>query len=258
MDASPVSQLDGVRSMATTTTLPVGTRNRSGVLYPHAQWYFLAAIATTWLGFARSYFAVIRTQPLLHHIHGALMGGWILLLIVQPILYQRGKMYWHRVLGRWGVFLLAPAIVVVGFLMTRSMLIATAIPPFAVNHLAFLDITGFLLFGTYVGLAVYYARNVDLHARYIASTVLLMMPPAIVRAMPILPVFRKSFVADINLAMGLMSAILVALLIDDARRGKVRAPYMVALVANTAVAIGANYANDWAWWHALTAWIVWL
>lgn len=242
--------------MATTTTLPRVARQQSGVLYPHAQWYFLLAIATTWLGFARSYFAIIRTQPLLHHLHGALMGGWIALLILQPILYQRGKMRLHRLLGRWGAFALVPAIVVVGFLMMRGMYIATAVPPFVVDQLGFLDFTGLLLFPTYVGLAIYYGRNVDLHARYIASTVLLLMPPALTRAMPILPVFRKSFTADVNMAMGLMSIILIALLLDDARRGKVRAPYMVALVANTAVAVAANYAKDWAWWHALTAWLV--
>ncbi|SEC09408.1 hypothetical protein [Terriglobus roseus] len=239
-----------------TTTFPHIVKQRDAVLYPHAHWYFLLAIATTWLGFAQSYFVVIRTQPLLHHIHGALMGGWIALLIVQPILYQRGKMRLHRTLGRWGAFALVPAIMVVGFLMMRSALIATAIPPFLIDHLLFLDFTALLLLPTYVGLAIYYGRNIDLHARYIVSTVLLLLPPAIVRAMPILPIFRKSFHADINMGVGLMSLILVVLLIDDARRGKVRAPYMVALVANTAVGVAANYAKDWAWWHALTAWMV--
>ena len=61
-------------------------RTKSGVLYPHAQWYFLLALGITWLGFSRTYFAVVRTEPLLHHIHGALMGGWILLLVIQPML----------------------------------------------------------------------------------------------------------------------------------------------------------------------------
>src|ERR1700761_5147048 len=95
---------------------------RSGVVYPHAQWYFLLAIVVTWVGFAQSYFAVIRTEPLLHHIHGALMGGWIVLLIVQPILYQRGQLRLHRTLGRWGAFLLIPLIVVVGVLVVHRML----------------------------------------------------------------------------------------------------------------------------------------
>ena len=70
------------------------------VLYPYAHWYFLAATAFTWLCFSRSYFAVVRTEPLLHHIHGALMGGWIGLLSVQPLLHQRGHIRLHRTLGR--------------------------------------------------------------------------------------------------------------------------------------------------------------
>src|ERR1700712_4863687 len=96
-------------------------KTRRDVVYPHAQWYFLLAIVLTWVGFARSYFAVIRTEPLLHHVHGALMGGWIALLIVQPILYQRGQLKLHRTLGRWGAFVLVPAMVVVGFLAIRSL-----------------------------------------------------------------------------------------------------------------------------------------
>lgn len=80
--------------MATATLARPGTR--PGVLYPHAHWYFLVAMASTWLGFSRSYFGVIRTEPLLHHVHGALMGGWIALLVVQPLLYQRGRIKLHR------------------------------------------------------------------------------------------------------------------------------------------------------------------
>lgn len=114
--------------MATAVLIPAKTR--PGVVYPHAQWYFLLAIVITWVGFARSYFAVIRTEPLLHHIHGALMGGWIALLIVQPILYQRGKFRLHRTLGRWGAFVLMPAMLGIGFLMIRRMLRGHDMPPF--------------------------------------------------------------------------------------------------------------------------------
>jgi hypothetical protein len=235
-----------------TSTLPI-TRTRTGILYPHAHWYFLLAMATTWLGFSQTYFAVIRTQPLLHHVHGALMGGWIALLIVQPLLYQTGRMRLHRTLGRWGAFALVPAIVVVGFLMMRGTLISTQLPPNMVDHLTFLDFTSLILLPTFVGLAIYYGRNVDLHARYIACTVLLMMPPAIVRVMPVLPIFRRSFQSNVNMAMGLMCLILMVLLADDARKGRMRAPYMVALAATIVVAVTANFAKSWDWWHALTA-----
>lgn len=98
-----------------TTTL---NRTKPSVLYLHAQWYFLLAMGITWLGFSRTYVAVVRTEPLLHHIHGALMSGWIALLVVQPMLYQRGIFQLHRTLGRWGVYLLMPAIA--GFDRQRS------------------------------------------------------------------------------------------------------------------------------------------
>lgn len=238
--------------MATAVLAPSKVRN--GVLYPHAQWYFLAAIVLTWIGFARSYFAVIATQPLLHHIHGALMGSWIALLIVQPILYQRGKLKLHRTLGRWGAFLLVPAIVVVGVLMVRSMFHATTLPPFIVNHLAFLDVNSLIDIPLFVGLAVYTARNVQLHARWISCTVLTMMPPALVRALPILPVFRHDFRFNVNLGMGLMVLALVLLILDDLRKDRrIYPPYPIALALTLFATVGANFCEHWSWWHSLAA-----
>lgn len=237
--------------MATAILLPAKTR--AGVVYPHAQWYFLVAIVLTSVGFARTYFAVIRTEPLLHHVHGALMGGWIALLIVQPILYQRGKLRLHRTLGRWGAFVLIPLIVVVGVLVIRSMLRSATMPPAIVNHLAFLDVNALIDIPLFVGVAIYTGRDVQRHARWISCTVLTMIPPALVRAMPILPIFRHSLIADGNLAMGLMCLIFVLLMLDDLRKaGKVYSPYPVALLCTAIAAIGGNYAAHWGWWHALT------
>jgi len=228
-------------------------QTRRDLVYPHAQWYFLLAIVLTWVGFARSYFAVISTQPLLHHIHGALMGGWIALLIVQPILYQRGQLKLHRTLGRWGAFVLVPAIVVVGLLMIRSMFRSTEIPPFIVDHLAFLDVNALIDIPLFVGMAIYTGRDVQRHARWISSTVLTMVPPALVRAMPILPIFRQSFRTNVNIGMGLMCFIFVLLIFDDWRKAKrVYPPYPIALACTAFAALGANYASHWSWWHALT------
>lgn len=232
-----------------------GDSKRPGVLYPYAQWWFLLCIVLTWVGFGRSYFAQIRTQPLLHHIHGALMGGWILTLIIQPILYQQNRIRLHRTLGRWAVYLLVPGIVVCAFLMVRSMLHFTQIPPMFVNHLAFLDVASLILFPLFVGLSVWNARNTQLHARYIVSTVVLLMPPALVRAAPLLPFLRRSFIFDVNLMVGLMSFVLLVLMVDDKRKGELYAAYPVAFTANTIVCVCANFAQNWGWWHVLTAWI---
>ena len=234
-----------------TTALPL-TKTMPGVLYPRAQWYFLVAMAITWLGFSRTYFAVLPSQPLLHHVHGALMGGWIALLVVQPVLYQSGRIQLHRTVGRWGVYLLVPAIVVCGFVMVRTMLNSTGLPPFILNQLAFLDATSLVLFPTFVALAVLYGRNLALHARYIVCTVLLLMPPAVTRALFMVPGMH-SFQRNVNISLVLVDVVLVCLMADDARRGRVRAAYPVALLSFSAASLASNFVGHWAWWHSLSS-----
>ena len=239
--------------MATTTALPQKTR--PGILYPHPQWYFLLAMGITWLGFSRTYFALVRTEPLPHHIHGALMGGWIAPLVVQPMLYQRGRIHLHRTLGRWGVYLLMPAIVGCGFLMDRRMLQTHNAPPFVIGQLSFLDLTSLIVFPALVILSVCYARNVQLHARYIVCTVLLFMPPALTRALFMFPAMH-SFQLNVNTSEALVSLALVVLIFNDQRRGKIWVPYPLALVVFGVLAVTSNYAKTWGWWHAFSGWIV--
>jgi len=250
--AIPKEFLQESLTVATATAVPVRTQVR--VLYPHAQWYFLAAMAITWLGFSRTYFAVVRTEPLLHHIHGALMGGWIALLVVQPILYQRGRIELHRTLGRWGVYLLMPAIVVCGLLMDRRMLVTHNAPPSIIDQLSFLDVTSLLMFPALIILSIYYARNLQLHARYIVCTVLLLMPPAVARALFMVP-GMTSFQVNVNVAEVLTNLVLLVLIVGDKLRGRIWSPYPMAMVAFTTTAVASNYAKYWAWWHSLSDWI---
>jgi hypothetical protein len=237
-----------------TTSTALLSKTRPGLLYPHAQWYFLLAMGITWLGFSRTYFSVVRTEPLLHHIHGALMGGWIALLVVQPMLYQRGRLQLHRTLGRWGVYLLMPAIVLCGLLMDRRMLRIHNAPPSIIDQLAYLDLLSLLVFPALVILSIYYARNVQLHARYIVCTVLLLMPPALTRALFFLP-SMQSFQVNVNTAEAMVDAVLLFLIVGDERRGKIWVPYPLALGVFTVLAVTSNYAKNWAWWHVLSGWL---
>jgi hypothetical protein len=238
--------------MATATAAQSTTK--PGVLYPHAQWYFLLAMAITWLGFSRTYFAVLPTEPIVHHIHGALMGGWIALLVIQPILYQQGKLQLHRTLGRWGVYLLVPAIVIFGFLMVRRMLRMHETPPSILDQFAFLDLASMILFPVLVILAIRNARNLQLHARYIVCTVLLMMPPALTRALFFVPSMH-SFQRNVNTGEALVDIVLLILIASDKRRGKIWVPYPLALAVFTVLTVASNYAKDWAWWQGLAGWI---
>jgi len=59
--------------------------------------------------------------------------------------------------------------------MIRSMFRSTDIPPFIVDHLAFLDMNALVDIPLFVGMAIYAARDLQRHARWISSTVLTMI-----------------------------------------------------------------------------------
>lgn len=221
-------------------------------LYPYAQWYFLGAMVITWIGFSHSYFAVVTSEPLLHHIHGALMGGWIAILILQPWLYQRGYIQLHRRIGSWAVYLWTPALIVCGLLMDRRMLRLHNAPPRIIDQLAFLDLVSLALFVVFIALSTVNARNLQLHARYIVCTVLLLIPPALARALFIIPGMH-SFRTNGNTAYALIDLVLLLLMMDDKRRGRLWPPYPLAFVAFTTMAWAGNYVREWGWWQSVAS-----
>ena len=225
------------------------TRLRT-VLYPNAPWYFLAAIATTWIGFSR-YLLHIGHASITQHVHGASAGLWMLLLVLQPILYQRGALALHRRLGCLGVYTLVPLFVLGGALMLRNMIrLEAAASPVPVYTLAWLDLWALVLFPLFVVLAVRYARDTDLHARYMVCTVLELLPPALTRILVFVP-WVDTIAKSVDIAYGLMVVILLLLLRDDQRKGRLRAPYLVALALYVPMLLTMNHAAHWPWWQRL-------
>lgn len=239
--------------MATATVSSPAVAPRK--LYPHAQYYFAASIVMTWIGFSRTYFLQLGSVTIWHHLHGAVAGLWIASLIVQPILYQRGQMQWHRKLGKIAAYGLAPLMVVLASVVMHLMFAGTtSLPPIARYVLGYLDFCALIQFPLFVFLSVYYRRNLGLHARWIAGTVLLLLPPAMVRAMFMLP-FIHGFVVALNAAFGMIELILVLLILDDRKYGRIRAPYPIMLAMIFFTHMTMRFAAvDWLWWHRVADW----
>ncbi|MBS1601779.1 MAG: hypothetical protein JST42_03860 [Bacteroidetes bacterium] len=227
------------------------TTVRPGVVYPRAHWYFALAIVVTWVGFSTTYFTRLKDNDIFHHIHGASAGLWMTLLIIQPILYQRGRLRLHRRLGKWASIVLVPLLVLGGIKMIHTMVRnADHYPPGVAYQLAWLDCCMLLTFLLFFGLAIFYGRNLHYHARYMACTVLVLLPPALTRACFFVPWIR-SFARALNVSFIIIELVLLLLMLDDRRYGGVKRPYVVAFFVFAAVHLSGDFAGQWSWWRGV-------
>ena len=70
--------------------------------------------------------------PAVLHVHAALMGAWLPLLLTQTTLMATGRRALHMQLGV-AAAVLAPAIVVTGLVLVPTMYHAAGLPPHAAN-----------------------------------------------------------------------------------------------------------------------------
>jgi hypothetical protein len=147
-----------------------------------------------------------------------------------------------------------PAIVACGFLMDRRMIRMHNAPPFVLDQLAFVDSASLIVFPALVILSICYARNLQLHARYIVCTVLLLLPPALTRALFFVPSMR-SFQTNVNISEAMAILVLLMLILSEMGRGRLRAPYPLVSLVFIGLAVASNYAKNWAWWQGLSGWI---
>ena len=116
------------------------------------------------------------------HFHGIIMMGWVLMLLVQPILILKGKIKWHRWVGALS-YVLAPLVVLALYLANRDNYfsgLAEGGQHLAVRFLAvtFPDI---VFFAILYSLAIFYRKNAALHMRFMCSTAFLFISPALDR-----------------------------------------------------------------------------
>jgi len=224
-----------------------GSALKKKVFYKNAYLYFILAMLVTVVAFIPSYFTRLRETDTGHHFHGITATLWLLLFIVQPFLYRRGLMKWHRSIGKIS-FILVPLIVVGGLTMMHRMLLAKAnYPPQLPYQLAFIDFFTLALFILFFVLAIVHRKNIQLHARYMVCTVLGPLIPALTRFLFLIPGI-DSFNKSLNMSYILIELVLLLLLSDDKRSGKIRFPYIIAIGLFITQHVLMNFAKEWAWW----------
>ncbi len=224
--------------------------NKTSVFYKNAYLYFILAALVTVFAFMPSYFQRLEQTDAQHHLHGMAALLWLVMMICQPLLYRNGMIRWHRRIGRLS-FILVPVFILSGLSMVQAMLLAAAkYPPLIPYQLAFIDFFTLIMFLWFYGLAIVNRRNVQLHARYMVCTVLGILIPSITRFLFYFP-FIDNFDKSLNASYMIVEVILLMLLLDDKRSGKIRFPYVIALILFGIQHLLMNFAKDWEWWRQL-------
>jgi hypothetical protein len=138
-------------------------------------WIALALLVpATFLAFAKSYSKLLTFsgQPMSAtvHVHGALMGLWILMLVGQAWFIRARRYAAHRWVGR-SSFLIAPLTLIMTVVTVHETLNLKA-PNITLldSRLEIYDLMQVIGFGLSWALAMVYRKRVRLHVRFMVST----------------------------------------------------------------------------------------
>jgi hypothetical protein len=137
-------------------------------------------------------------------------------LIVQPILIRNRQLALHRRLGRLSYIVVPLMVLSIVILMRQVFMRSPTLSPGPVdtNMIGLADLT---FFGLCYGLALYYRRHVNYHARYMVLTALPFVNPALGR---------------LNLPGPLLAiVIMIGLLLYERFHHRIYRPYLIALPA---------------------------
>jgi len=154
----------------------------------HAFYFVMAAvaIATTFFGFARTYFlrSYFQTQPLptLVTIHGAIFTAWILLFLAQTTLVAARRTDLHRTLG-WGGAALAALMVAVTLKAAVNAVHAAVVccNADAARKFLAIPVADIIVFAVLVGAAIVFRRELAEHKRLMLLATLTILDAATTR-----------------------------------------------------------------------------
>jgi hypothetical protein len=221
--------------------------------YTRAWLYLLLVMVVIVAGFVPSFFTQLGNTDLWHHLHGITATAWLSLLVVQPFLYSRGRLNIHRRLGKLS-YVLVPLLTIGGIKMIALMIQRrNEYPPLEAYRLSFIDTVSLIFFIYFFIQAIRNVRTTGLHARYLAATSILLVPPGLARLLfNLFPGIITGFTINLHICFVVLELAVLLLLLDDKRRdGKLSLPYLVLAAVLIVLHLSLPFASQWVWWQKL-------
>jgi hypothetical protein len=192
------------------------------------------------------------------HTHALLGTCWLLLLIIQPLLFQSRAMRLHRTLGRMGV-VAGAAFFVTGILTAHRGLARMTEEQLALEgYFVYVPLVMTLIFGAALLLGVLWRSVPALHSRFMACTLVPLLDPVLARILhfyfPPLPADFLYQVPAFILAT-IVLAMLAVTIPGHARGAAVFRFFSAGSVVLLLLYFMTPYSSAWfsfvQWFHAL-------
>ncbi|MBT8258143.1 MAG: hypothetical protein KJO49_06695 [Bacteroidia bacterium] len=219
--------------------------------YKYAHLYLALGLLVVLIGFSKTYFVKLGDFTLPYHVHGISATLWMILLIIQPYLFQKGRLKTHRILG-WTSLVLVPTLIIAGIIMMRLMIQGQAnYPPNIVYKLAFIDAFTLLGFAVLFILALYYRKNLKLHSRFMVATIFGPLLPALTRLFIFSIGIASNFNQGLTYSYIVIELVLLFIIWKERHHKEVKYTYVPFLIFMLVQHGLMYYSQDWGWWKVL-------
>lgn len=215
--------------------------------YSNAYLYLSLGFIVTLIGFFPTYFSKLGKTDGLHHFHGITGTLWMIILIIQPMLYRFGKMKYHRLIGWFSVVF--ASVVFYGAIRMIQFMMRTRESSDLLYQFAFLDVFTILPFVLFVVLAVVYRKKIHYHSRFMICTIFGPLSAGIVR---LVHLFLDNWIWSITATYLIFELILLILIFDDKKKGAIRFPYVMAFAIFSVQHVFIYFCPEWNWWREFT------
>jgi hypothetical protein len=235
-----------------------------GDIYLHLA---LVCAVVAFVGFAPTYWlplaaGTLKAPPIIH-LHAAIFFLWSLFLVVQAWLAARRRIARHRAVGLIGVSL-ATAMTIFGIIAAinrmhwaASLGLAEAGRAFAV-----VPVGAILFFAVTFAFAAGQVRRMDWHKRLMLVAAISILDAPIARwfitflAPPDLPPGPPPVAVDLGPSLVALLILLVAMLLDWRRRGRLHPAYAIGAGAYVLLKIVQVPLSQTQAWHAFAGWLM--
>lgn len=198
------------------------------------------------IGFTPSYFKSFFEIESIFHLHALPAVLWLIILIIQPILFNIGKIKLHRIVGL--ISLIIALLVFIGLLMIIDHMLMVNFNEDKTNaeyQFAFSSIAESIGFLVFVVLAYYHRKRIQLHSRYMISTAFFALAPGLIR------LFDVSLAQNTSITYSICIVLIFILILIDYKKKKVYLPYLILLVWFSLIAVYFPSIHEWEWWRNL-------